>query len=147
MHPLSRDLLSRTLRTPDSIQRFSMHEWDLLIRQARVAGLLSRLHQRFRAHDLENAIPLPVRWHFEAADTLAEKQRIAVLWELRQIRHALRDIPGPLIVLKGAAYVAAALPAASGRLFNYIDTLVPRAPRPLVASALLLARWHPAALS
>ncbi len=147
MHALSRDLLSRTLRSPDSIGRLSMSEWDTLVRQARATGLLARLHQRFREHGLTQAIPAAARWHFEAADTLAERQRVAILWELKHIRDALQDLAAPLIVLKGAAYVAADLPAAGGRLFHDIDILVPRELLAQVESALLLAGWHPTGLS
>ena len=50
MKVLSSDLLSRTLRTPESIRRFSMGEWDILVRQARAAGLLARLSHRLRQH-------------------------------------------------------------------------------------------------
>jgi hypothetical protein len=50
-------------------------------------------------------------------------------------------------VLKGAAYVAAGLPAAAGRLFNDIDLLVPREQLPQAESALMLAGWHASGLS
>lgn len=143
----SRDLLIRTLRTPGAITRFSMSEWDTLVRQARAAGLLARLAHRFRQHGLTAAIPAVARWHFDAAETLADKQRTAVHWELQQLRAALADLGSPLIVLKGAAYVAANLPAAAGRLFNDIDILVPRERLPQAESALMLAGWHATGLS
>jgi hypothetical protein len=147
MKPVSRDLLTRTLRSPDIIARFSMSEWDMLVRQARAAGLLARLAYHFRQRELTSTLPAVVRWHFNAAETLADKQRTAVHWELRQIRTALGDLDGPLIVLKGAAYVAASLPAAEGRLFNDIDILVPRAYLPRAESSLMLAGWHATGLS
>lgn len=143
----SRDLLARTLRTPDAITRFSMSEWDILVRQARAAGLLARLAHRFRQHGLTDAVPAVARWHFDAAETLADKQRTAVRWELQQLRDALSDLDSPLIVLKGAAYVAANLPAAEGRLFNDIDILVPRERLPQAESSLMLAGWHATGLS
>lgn len=147
MRPPSRDLLSRTLRLPDAVTRFSMSDWDLLIRQARAAGLLARLAHCFRQHGLMDALPTYVRWHFDAAETLANKQRLAVLWELKQLRDALADLDDPLIVLKGAAYVAAGLPAAAGRLFNDIDILVPREYLPQAESSLMLTGWHATGLS
>ncbi len=147
MHALSRDLLTRTLRAPDSVSRLSMSEWDLLVRQARAAGLLARLAHRLREHGQTDAVPAVVRWHFDAAETLADKQRTAVRWELQQIRAALSDLDGPVIVLKGAAYVAANLSAADGRLFNDIDILVPRDYLPRAESSLRLAGWHATGLS
>jgi len=85
MKPLSRALLARTLRSPESVSRFSMGEWDILVRQARAAGLLARLAHRLRQHGQTASIPAIVRWHFDAAETLADKQRTAVRWELQQI--------------------------------------------------------------
>ncbi|MDZ7595695.1 MAG: nucleotidyltransferase family protein [Thiobacillus sp.] len=147
MEASTRDLLVRTLRTPAAVARFSMGEWDMLVRQARAAGLLARLAHRFRQHGLAAAIPEAARWHFDAAETLAGKQRTAVHWELQQLRAALADLDSPLIVLKGAAYVAASLPAAAGRMFNDIDILVPRERLPQAESALMLAGWHAGGLS
>jgi hypothetical protein len=144
---MSRDLLARTLRSPDAITRFSMSEWDTLVRQARAAGLLARLAHRFRQGGLTDAIPSVARWHFDAAETLADKQRTAVRWELKQLCDALSDLGSPLIVLKGAAYVAANLPAAEGRLFSDIDILVPRERLPQAESSLMLAGWHATGLS
>lgn len=144
---MSRDLLLRTLRAPDSVTRLSMAEWDTLVRQARAAGLLARLGGRLRRLSLADAIPPPVRWHFAAADTLADKQRIAVRWEIGQVSRALARFELPLIVLKGAAYVALDSPAADGRLFSDIDILVPRERIAQAESALLLAGWHASRLS
>ena len=134
------DLLARTLRTPELVAQLSLDQWDRLVRQARHAGLLARLHARFDELGLTDAIPQPVRWHFEAAATLAHKQEIAVRWEVEQIRAALARLDGPLVVMKGAAYVVAGLPAARGRLFNDIDILVPRRLLSQTEAALMLAR-------
>jgi hypothetical protein len=140
--PISRDLLARTLRSPDAITRFSMSEWDILVRQARATGLLPRLANRFRQSRLSESIPAAARWHFETAESLAGGQRAAVHWELQRLRAALADFDIPLILLKGSAYVAANLPAAEGRLFNVIDILVPREQLPQAVSSLKLAGWH-----
>jgi len=140
-------LLIQTLRTPHRVARFSLAQWDVLIRQARQAGLLARLYGLFEDNELLSALPHPVRWHFEAAGTLAQKQQIAVRWEVEQIRDALAPLNFPLIVMKGAAYVVAGLPAARGRLFNDIDILVPRGQLNQVEAALMLAGWHASGLS
>lgn len=140
------DLLIRSLRQPELAPQFSLAQWDLLVRQARQAGLLARLHARLHARDLADAIPSPVRWHFDAARTLADKQQIAVRWEVAQIRAALAGV-APLVAMKGAAYVVAGLPAAEGRLFNDIDVLVPRAQLPRAEAALMLAGWRSGGLT
>jgi hypothetical protein len=141
-------LLARTLRMPESAtHRLSMGDWDLLIRQARQAGLLARLHHDFARAGVTSQVPAPARWHFEAANTLADKQQHAVRWEVHTIQRALAPLGLPLIVLKGAAYVVAGLPAAEGRLFNDIDILVPREALGDVEGALMLAGWHATGLS
>lgn len=141
------DLVSRVFRTPDAIHRFSMADWDHLIRQARHAGLLARVHRLLQQNGLGEKVPAAARWHLEAATTLADKQQIAVRWELKQLRAALAEFDFPLVVLKGAAYVVADLPAANGRLFNDIDILVPRDRLGAVEAALMLAGWHALGLS
>jgi hypothetical protein len=141
------DLVSRALRAPESLLHFSMGVWDTLVRQARRCGLLARLPHRLEQAGRLNLIPQAARWHFEAAATLAARQQIAVRWEVEKIRDALSGLPFPLIVLKGGAYVVADLPAASGRLFNDLDILVPREHLGTVEAALMLAGWHPSPLS
>lgn len=143
----AQDLLSRTLRSPSLIARLSMGEWDVLVRQARAAGLLARLAYVCRQNGHADDIPRTIRWHFEAAETLASKQQIAVRWELEHLRRALADLNAAPILLKGAAYVAAALPACEGRLFNDIDILVPREHLAEAESLLMLAGWHATDLS
>ena len=147
MKSVSRDLLTRTLRSPDAVARFSIGEWDILVRQARRAGLLARLRHLLAQHNLIEAIPAEARWHFDAASTLAAKQQLAVRWEVEKIRDALKGLAIPVILLKGGAYVMADLSAATGRLFNDIDILVPREQLGPVEAALMLAGWHPTLLS
>jgi len=145
--PVSNDLVSRAFRSPHAVAEFSLSDWDILIRQARRAGLLARLHHLLTQHRQWDKIPQAARWHFDAAATLAQKQQVAVRWEVGKIAEALAHLDFPFIVLKGGAYVVAGLPAASGRLFNDIDILVPRDLLEPVEGALMLAGWHPSPVS
>ena len=142
-----KDLLSRVLRKPDTLLRFSMADWDVLIRQARSAGLLARVRNALVQHNLTESVPAEVRWHFDSAATLTYKQQLAIRWEVEQIRDALAGLAIPVVLLKGSAYVMANLPAAAGRLFNDIDILVPREQLGPVEAALMLEGWHPTGLS
>ena len=141
------DLVSRAFRNPDGLGGFSLTDWDTLIRQARSAGLLARLRHMLEQGGQLDSIPMVARWHFDAAATLAARQQIAINWEIDKIVEALAELGSPFIVLKGAAYVIADLPAACGRLFNDIDILVPRELIESVEGALMLAGWHPGGLS
>jgi len=111
----------------------------MLIRQGRRADLLARLRHYLEIYDLLGLVPPQALMHLDASATLAERQQIAVRWEIEKINDALAPLGFPLIVLKGAAYVMAALPAASGRLFNDIDILVPPEMLAQTEAALMLA--------
>lgn len=130
------------LRDPAHMTTLDLGDWDLLLRQAGAAGLLSRIAAQAETLGLDASLPDAVRPHLTAARTVAAKQRQAVRWEARRVAQALAGIDGPALLLKGAAYAIADLPPAAGRLFSDIDILVPRAQLGQVEGALLLAGWH-----
>ncbi|MGK2951342.1 MAG: nucleotidyltransferase family protein [Thiobacillus sp.] len=136
------ELVSHVFRHPDAIQRFSMGDWDRLVRQARQSDLLARLHALFIQHGLDMTIPAVARWHFEAASGLVARQHSDMRRELSQLRTLLAKLDFPLVIIKGAAYVAADLPAAKGRSLDAIDLLVPSEHLGEVESALALSDWH-----
>lgn len=144
---VSRDLLSRTLCAPEIVTHFSIGKWDLLIRQARAADLLVHLAHRFRQHGLTAAIPAMACWHFDAAETLADKQHIALRCDLLQLRDALAGLGSPLVVIKSTAYVTTNASTAEELRFNGIDILVPHGLLPQAESLLARAQWHTHGLS
>ncbi len=127
------------LREPRAMAGFDARTWDKVVRQARAAGLLGRLGAR--AAGFHERLPPAVWRHLEAALTLAEQQFRAVHWELAQLSRDLEGIAGPVVLLKGAAYAAADLPPAAGRLFTDIDLLLPRAQLDATEAALMLGGW------
>jgi len=142
----SAELVSLAFRNPGALHRFSMSEWDKVVRQARQAGLLARLHGLLQQEGLDAAIPAVARWHFEVAAVLVDGQQSAIRRELRQLLELLAHLDFPLVLLKGAAYLAADLPAASGRAIDAIDLLVPRECVDKIEATLKLADWHAADL-
>ncbi len=60
---------------------------------------------------------------------------------MTQLSQTLADLEGPVLLLKGAAYAAADLPPARGRLFSDIDCLVPKAQVDMAEAALMLGGW------
>lgn len=135
-------LLLAALLDPPSIRRLAPTEWDLLVRQARHANLLGRLHGRLQRAGVEADIPERPRNHLLSGAIMAEQQHYSIRREACHLRDALASRDIPLILLKGAAYVAAGLPAAQGRLFADVDILVPRERLDDAESALLLTGWH-----
>ena len=128
-------------RHPEQLLPLSLERWDLLIRQAQRADVLARLAYLLSARgELDAVAPAPRR-HLQAALTLSEAQHREVRREAGLIEQALRELNIPVVLLKGAAYVMAGLPAARGRLFSDTDILVPRGPLPVVEGQLMLHGW------
>ena len=144
MHGLrshSSDLVVLALRDPERLAGLSPGGWDVLIRQARSAELLARLRSFLADRGLLDQVPPGPRAHLVAASTLASAQQDEVRREVAHIARALRPLAVPIVLLKGAAYVMAALPASAGRTFSDVDVLVPRDRLAEVESALMLAGW------
>jgi hypothetical protein len=97
--------------------------------------------------DLLDALPQPVRPHFRAASILAQRHRRLVAWELECLDRVLAPLEVPVVLLKGAAYLAADLPIARGRLYSDIDLLVPAARLNDAERALLASGWEEAELA
>ncbi|WEF31792.1 nucleotidyltransferase domain-containing protein [Pseudoduganella chitinolytica] len=140
MAPLA-PLLLHALRAPADTVALADADWDLLLRQAGAANLLATLGYILAEHGVLDRIPVPARDQLAWAQVLARRHRQAVRWEIRLIRLALRELGLPTILLKGAAYCAAGLPPAQGRLFSDIDILVPETHLAEAEAALMLAGW------
>lgn len=133
--------LVAALRDPCLMANFGDSDWDWVVRQGRSAGLLGRLGALAEGRGLRASIPSPVWRNMTAALTIADKQRRAVLWEVKLLSRALEKVGVPVVLLKGAAYAAAGLPPAAGRTFSDIDILVPKSSLPEVEKHLLLSGW------
>ena len=135
------DQLTPFIRQPARLAALGLAEWDLLVRQARSADLLPRLCILLAEQGRLDAVPERPRTHLLAAKVVAEKHAQQVRWEIRRIGRALAPTGLPLLLLKGAAYLAGGLPPARGRLFTDIDLLVPKAELPTVERMLLSHGW------
>ncbi|HEX8613368.1 MAG TPA: nucleotidyltransferase family protein [Telluria sp.] len=140
-------LLLQLLREPARAASLSLPDWDLLLRQAAAARLEASLHGLLDEHGLAGTIPAPARRHLDWAGVHAERHARAVRFEVAQIGAALAASGAngangtPLLLLKGAAYAMAQLPAGRGRLFSDIDILVPKDQLAQVEAALMLHGW------
>jgi hypothetical protein len=72
---------------------------------------------------------------------MSQAQKDEVGREIGHLRKALAPLGLPVLLLKGAAYFAAQLPPAAGRLFSDIDILVPKARLSEVEAALIQNGW------
>lgn len=139
------DLVIEALTRPaEHFATWRADRWTRLFQQARSAGLLPRTAERLRRlwpSDLPHPWPESLAAHFAAADRLMRAQRGEVERELAHIGKALAGLGAPVIVLKGAAYLAAGLPPGASRIFSDVDILVPRAAIAQAESQLMLQGW------
>jgi hypothetical protein len=137
----TRSSLLLAIREPGAMTGFDARTWDLVVRQASQAGLLGRLGALAREAGIEPAIPADVWRHMAAVLGIADQQRRAVRWELVNLSGTLAELKGPVLLLKGAAYAAADLPPAAGRLLSDIDVMVPKSQLDAAEAALMLGGW------
>ena len=123
----NRRLTSRLLQSyqrPEIIRQFSPTDWDVFIRQVRKSRLLASFYAHFERHQLLDAIPQRPLLHLRSAWQLSLKHAADIAWEIEKLGRALDELAQPLVLLKGAAYLAAKLPNAQGRVFQDTDILV-----------------------
>jgi Uncharacterised nucleotidyltransferase len=137
-----RNLIRRALLEPHFVAALSAPEWDLLVRQGRRANLLGRLACTLSDQGLLDHIPQAPRRHLASAMRLGERQAIAVRWEIACIGRAFAEKALPVLLLKGAAYLAADLAASRGRVFADVDLMVPFDSLDDAESALMQHGWR-----
>ena len=119
-------LLIRGLIDISVVSEFSMSDWDLFIRQARHANLLAKMYYLLKESELLEKVPQQALLHLQSRYYVSERHSQSAFWEIDEINKVLTSIPVPVILLKGAAYLALNLTAAKGRLFNDLDIIVPK---------------------
>jgi hypothetical protein len=137
------ELLLDILVRPAQMAELTEAKWDEVLPLARASHLVARLAADAQACALANRVPSKARAQFSAATAMAAHHERTVRWELNRIQRALKDLQIPILLLKGAAYIAAGLPAARGRLVSDVDIMVPRQALDAAEAALQEAGWHP----
>lgn len=132
------DLISGVWRPSGAAFDGAGADWEALLAQARATRLVARL--ALQVGDA-GSVPRRATAHLQSATRLCTALHVQVRHEIRQMARALAPLETPVVLLKGAAYVAAGLPAARGRLFSDIDLLVHRDRLHDVERALLGAGW------
>ena len=134
-------LLLEILVSPARVASLSLADWDIVVRAARGARLLGVIRSRLdREHRLES-VPSQVRAHLDGAWNVAAYRRQMVLREMHAVARVLEPLGAPIILLKGAAYIAQGLRCAEGRLPEDLDLMVPRDRLDKAEHALVEAGW------
>lgn len=134
------------LANPASVGDLDDEGWSLLFAECRATALLSRAASVLSPEPLDRQVPDRFRHHLISARREGDALMRDVRRELGFLAKAVEAIPRPVILLKGAAYVAAGLPPSRGRTFSDIDILVSREHLAAAESALMMAGWKAAAL-
>ncbi|WP_321389656.1 nucleotidyltransferase family protein [Emcibacter sp.] len=141
MTETSGSLVIDVLKSPDLMPDFTVDQWNSLLYEARVNSLTGRLAAEARKHDLWDSLPGRVQDIFLSAEIDAQSRQRRLMWELNRIRRALFGFEGPIVVLKGGAYIARKLEAAAGRVSSDVDIMVDRNDLPAVEEKLLEHGW------
>ena len=119
------NILLTALSDPVQAVSFGAEEWDLLLRLARRTRLLGRIAVCMDDSGLLEKVPAKVVDHFTAARVIVDQHQRMACWEINRILQAIHGIAGPVVLLKGSAYILAGLPPSRGRLLSDVDLLVP----------------------
>lgn len=135
---MSAALLVAALRDPASVAGLDARGWTGLLTAARAEQLIGSLAYRLDGLPVPGAV---VRILADARASAVEQRR-AALWEVEMARRALAPLGGPVVLLKGSAFVAAGLAAGVGRSIGDLDILVPHDALPAVEAALVRHGWE-----
>lgn len=134
-------LLVVCLVNPHQALALNGPSWTALISAARRERLLGSLAAKIKDAGLLAALPERARHNLEDGVGNASFMALKLLWEVDRLSVALASLKCPVILLKGAAYIAAGLHAGEGRLAADIDILVPRSWLGPVEEALEQEGW------
>lgn len=139
----NRPLLVSVLIDPNATRNLDLSQWDLLIRQARRAGVLARLGDSLHNANLLPSVPQQAMKHLRSAQIYAEQFKFSLRWEISCLEKTFDQLDIPLVILKGAAYELAENRAAIGRVFSDVDILVSKNNLARVERAMMRAGWMP----
>jgi hypothetical protein len=134
------NLIAPALSAP-TLPALTPRQWEDLLSQARRSRLLARLAARIADRGWMAQVPAGPRLHLLGALRVMQRQHDEARWEIDRLRAALARHEGAVVLLKGAAYIAAELPPRRGRLFADVDIMVERTRLPQVESALMAGGW------
>lgn len=134
-------LLLRLLTHPQTLNAFSVNDWDTIIRQAASSNLTASVGFRLEDAELLRHVPSQFARHFAWSQVLARRHREGVRHEMALIQVTLTRAAVQSVVLKGAAYVLSDCPVSRGRIFSDIDIMVPKSDLDIVEAELMMDGW------
>jgi hypothetical protein len=141
LSPTHPDALPTALADTAALAGVSNERLSRLVQQGRRTGLLGRIATQAKARGYPPDWPPAMTAHLEAALRVCQAQQAEIRRETSFISQALSGLGAPIVLLKGAAYVMAGLPAADGRVFGDIDIMVPKEVIVEAESLLMMNGW------
>jgi hypothetical protein len=141
LNPWHADGVVQALIDPGGMATASKPALSRLVQEGRRTGLLGRIATRAMARGYPADWPGAMTAHLDAALRVCKAQQAEIRREAAFISQALSSLGAPVVLLKGAAYVLAGLPAAEGRVFGDIDILVPKEVIVEAESMLMMNGW------
>ena len=132
----------QALSHPHQALDWSLAEWERVVRLSRRLRLLGRLAESLESAQLMPRVPPQVARHLAAELQYSRWRTGILLWALERVPAMLGDVPYPLVLLKGAAYIGQDLSIAAGRLPSDIDILVPLEHLAHAQALLVAAGWQ-----
>ena len=141
--PAHARLLIEVLVEPSKAASFNGVQWDSLLRTARSARLLGVLGSRLGIEERapESVVPA-VRRHLIAGRLEARYRWHKAVFLYESVAKVLAPLTLPLVLLKGAGYIAQGLNLANGRLLADVDLMVPKQALSEVERLLAGAGWQ-----
>jgi hypothetical protein len=140
------DAVIQLLAAPGDGRDLPLDRWDRVVRVGRACRLLPALRQRLDEAGVLSGLPAPVRGQLDSEAAIARYRKQMAWRELHELTDALASVPGPRVLVKGAAYIVQGLRLADARVVSDVDLLVPRERLAAVEARLREAGWQPEAV-
>lgn len=133
--------LIAALDDPSYLKSLTPLEFSELVRLAQWEVLLGRLAVNAKTSGVLQDLDPVIREVLEDAIITVHANQVRMRYETTRILRALEVYGGPVILLKGLAYLAHALPGSEGRFCTDVDILVPRSALSEVEEKLRHSGW------
>lgn len=115
----------QALHQPERVLGWDLSRWQLIVRLSRRLRLLGRLAESVEAAGLMSEVPSVVSPHLTAELRMSRARLKVMAWTVEQMGCTFQDAKHPIVLLKGAAYLAQRISICAGRLPSDLDILVP----------------------
>ncbi len=136
------NILTDILARPDRLETLSVAQWNDLIRLARYNKLLGTIAHLSKDHGFRDRLPAELEQIFVSETVRSQHLALQANQELRHLNKLFKNKSYPVVLLKGAAYLASNLAIAKGRRLSDVDILVPKNHLEDAELALLNSGWR-----